>query len=557
VHVLATAPSGDASDQAALREAATRTIERGAPSAAVPLFLRLLEEPLDVPERAALLVQLGRAEYVAGLFPAATGHLEDAYRIASDPSVRGAALALLLQSSLGSVDALTTRAEEVPQAVDALGPGDRELALRLHAYAMLMRRSGTSDEQLVSFGSLGGDTPGEAVVLAHLLLHRIRHGASAAEIADLAQRAGRQADALIEDGTSTTAFTAVILGLRWSDRLDQAERILERAVADARRRGSITDFANALGLRGEVYVRRGMLRDAEADARAAQAAELEQGWRFPRGLIALLQSLIAQGRAAEAAEALEAEVGDAVLADAPPMLALMLTRAQVRAALGDHARAVGEFEEAARRRQRWGGAAPSWIGDLLLAADSHDALGSHEAAQGLRSQARRLATQWDTPGALGQVTRAEALFGGAGERIERLRDAVALLERSPARLELAHALVDLGAALRRAGHRADARAPLRAGFEIAVACAAATLAEDARHELAASGVRVRRPRLTGAESLTPSERRIADMAADGSSNAEIAQALFVTVKTVEMHLTHVYRKLGIRGRGELAAALAS
>jgi DNA-binding CsgD family transcriptional regulator len=141
--------------------------------------------------------------------------------------------------------------------------------------------------------------------------------------------------------------------------------------------------------------------------------------------------------------------------------------------------------------------------------------------------------------------------------VERLRDAVTLLERSPARHELARALVDLGAALRRDGHRSDARAPLRDGYELARECGAQALAEDARHQLAASGVRIRRARLTGAESLTASERRIADMAAAGSSNAEIAQALFVTVKTVEMHLTHVYRKLEIPGRGELARALAS
>jgi DNA-binding CsgD family transcriptional regulator len=557
VHVLATAPGGDAADAATLREAATRTIERGAPSAAVPLFLRLLEEPRDARERAEVLVELGRAEYVAGLFGEATGHLDEAYRIAGDPSLRGAALALLLQVSLGSVDALATLAEEVPQAVEALRQGDRELALRLQAYAMLMRLAGPDAEQLERFGRLPGDTPGEAIVLAHLVLQRIRSGANAAEIAALAERAGRQVDALIEDGTSTTAFTAVILGLRWSDRLDPAERILQRAIAAAQQRGSTTDFANALGLRGEVYVRRGMLREAEADARTAQATELDQGWRFPRGLTALLLSLVAQGRASEAAEVLAAEVGDRALPNAPPMLALMLTRAQVRAALGDHSGAVAEFEEAVRRREKWGGPAPSWIADMLVAAESHGALGSHEAAEALRAQARALATQWGTPGALGQVARAEALFGKAGDRVERLRDAVTLLERSPARHELARALVDLGAALRRDGHRRDARAPLRDGYELARECGAQALAEDARHQLAASGVRIRRARLTGADSLTASERRIADMAAAGSSNAEIAQALFVTVKTVEMHLTHVYRKLEIPGRGELARALAS
>src|SRR5919204_4045774 len=278
VHLLMTAPIGESSDKAALHEAAVLAVDRGAPAAAVPLYLRLLDEPLGARERADVLLELGRAEYIAGLFGEATGHLEEAYRIAHDPSVRGAALVLLLQASLGSVEALATLADDVPRAVEALRDHDRELALRLQAYAMLMRRDGTDAEQLASFRALAGDTPGEATVLAHLVLQRVRHGASAAEIADLATRAARQVDALIEDGTSTTAFIAVTLGLRWADRLDDAERILERAIEVARQRGSTTDFANALGLRGEVYVRRGLLREAEADARTAQATQLEQGW---------------------------------------------------------------------------------------------------------------------------------------------------------------------------------------------------------------------------------------------------------------------------------------
>jgi DNA-binding CsgD family transcriptional regulator len=170
-------------------------------------------------------------------------------------------------------------------------------------------------------------------------------------------------------------------------------------------------------------------------------------------------------------------------------------------------------------------------------------------------QARALADKWGTPAAVGQVTRADALQLSGSVQIEGLSEAVALLEQSPARLELTRALIDLGAALRRAGHRGEARTPLRRGYELARQCGADGLAETARHELAASGVRIRRERLTGVESLTPSERRIADMASAGSSNVEIAQALFVTVKTVEMHLTRIYRKLEIPGRSALAVAL--
>jgi DNA-binding CsgD family transcriptional regulator len=556
VHLLATAPGGSAADRRTLDDAAVRTVERGAPAAAVPLFRRLLDEPLDQGERAAVLLRLGRAEYAAGQLDAAAEHLEQAHYGAADPITAARALAQLLQASSVRTNALEQLADSAEQLIDSIQGQDREAALQLQAQTILIPRAGApADERLAQLARLPGDTAGEAVILGHLVFRRISAGASAAEIADLAGRAARQVEAIVEDGTTTTAFTGVILGLRWSDHLDAAERALEQAIAIARRRGSTIDFANCLGLRGEVFLRRGMLREGEADGRVAQAAELLPSWWFARGLNPLLQSLVLQGRAEEAAEIITAELGDQILPDVPPMISLMLTRLQLRAALGDHTGAVAEFDEAVRRREKWGGITPSWIGDILTAADSHVRLGDHAAAGVLRVQARALADQWGTPGAAGQVTRADALQQSGSIQIEGLSEAVALLEQSPARLELTRALIDLGAALRRAGHRGEARTPLRRGYELARQCGADRLAETARQELAASGVRIRRERLTGLESLTPSERRIADMAANGSSNAEIAQALFVTVKTVEMHLTRIYRKLEIPGRSALAAAL--
>jgi DNA-binding CsgD family transcriptional regulator len=156
------------------------------------------------------------------------------------------------------------------------------------------------------------------------------------------------------------------------------------------------------------------------------------------------------------------------------------------------------------------------------------------------------AEEWGTPRALGMALHA------AG----RLEEAVAVLGPSPARLEYAHALTDLGAALRRANQRAAARDPLRQALDVADACGAEPLAERARHELHAAGGRPRRPRISGVDALTASERRIAEMAAGGLTNPEIAQALFVTRKTVEAHLGAAYRKLDIRSRSELPAALS-
>jgi DNA-binding CsgD family transcriptional regulator len=116
--------------------------------------------------------------------------------------------------------------------------------------------------------------------------------------------------------------------------------------------------------------------------------------------------------------------------------------------------------------------------------------------------------------------------------------------------------VELGAALRRANQRTEAREPLRAGLDLALGCGATRLADRARTELRATGARPRRESLSGAAALTPSERRVAEMAASGLSNAEIAQALFVTVKTVEGHLSGAYRKLDVRSRTELGDALS-
>jgi DNA-binding CsgD family transcriptional regulator len=166
------------------------------------------------------------------------------------------------------------------------------------------------------------------------------------------------------------------------------------------------------------------------------------------------------------------------------------------------------------------------------------------------------ARRWGAASGIGIALRAVALVEGGARSVDRLREAVEVLDGSPARLEHARALIDLGAALRRANRRAEARSALQNGLDMAVNCGARPLAERARTELRAAGGRSSDPAGTGLEQLTASERRVAELAAEGRSNPEIAQALFVTRKTVETHLGHVYSKLDISGRGKLARVLA-
>jgi DNA-binding NarL/FixJ family response regulator len=139
--------------------------------------------------------------------------------------------------------------------------------------------------------------------------------------------------------------------------------------------------------------------------------------------------------------------------------------------------------------------------------------------------------------------------------LPELQESIAVLEGGPAAIQLARSLVQLGSTLRRTGAVTEARAPLERAYELAIACGSPGLAESARVELAASGVRRLVGDSGGAAGLTPSERRVADLAAEGRTNREIAQELFVTPKTVEVHLSAAYRKLGISSRRELAAAL--
>jgi DNA-binding CsgD family transcriptional regulator len=147
------------------------------------------------------------------------------------------------------------------------------------------------------------------------------------------------------------------------------------------------------------------------------------------------------------------------------------------------------------------------------------------------------------------------MIEGGAAGLADLAEAVDMLESTPARLEHARALVELGAALRRANRRAEARERLHEGVDIAHRIGASALVEQANEELAATGARPRKLLQTGIETLTASERRVAQLAAEDMSNKEIAQALFVTVKTVEVHLSSVYRKLGLTSRRQLASAL--
>ncbi len=350
------------------------------------------------------------------------------------------------------------------------------------------------------------------------------------------------------------ATTATVLAM--AD-LDEAVIAYDDLLAEAHRRGSIMFLAAVRGNRGQALVWRGELAEAEADCREGLAACEAWGtsWRLKAHLAAFLaEALIEQGKLDAAVTALT-RAGYEPTADSATLLFVRESRARLRVLRGDLAGGVEEMLAAGRLFEGVGGRNPAYLAWRSQAALALLQLGERDKASRLAAEELELARTWGAPRALGAALRAVGLVEGGTTGLALLEQAVDVLAESPARLEHAKARTVLGATLRRANRRTDAREQLRQGLELATLCGAAPLAARAETELLATGARPRRISLSGVASLTPSERRVADMAAEGPTNREIAQALFVTSRTVEVHLTSIYGKLGISSRSQLAGAL--
>jgi DNA-binding CsgD family transcriptional regulator len=230
------------------------------------------------------------------------------------------------------------------------------------------------------------------------------------------------------------------------------------------------------------------------------------------------------------------------------------SRGRLRVAQGRFEEALADLFDVGRFSRVSNPAVFAW---RSYAAPALAALGRHEEARELLAQELERARCFGVARAIGVNLRATGVLEGGDKGIGLLRESVAALEDCPSVLERARSRVELGSALRRRGRRADSLPWLRDGLELADRAGALALAQRARQELADAGARPHRPARVGRDALTPTELRVARMAAEGATNKEIAQGLFVSLRTVETHLTHTYAKLGIGSRPELVAALAA
>lgn len=555
-------PTGEAGRVELLRRVASRALAQGAPGAAAVWLTRALSEPPPPALRPEVLLELGSAELRLGM-PNAVEHLAEAVAEIRSPAlltiaVRQFANAL---SMSGNPDAAIAVIESVIAVVE---PENRELALILEAeLAAKSQQAGrgaraTVAMRLARHGDLRGDTPGERLALASLAFERARASESESEAVLCIEPVLAGGGLPRQQPDVVGPFYALVIGLLATDALDLACRCIEQALADARARGSVPAMAFLTAHRGWFHLRRGEVALAQTDAQTAldlmTTHDIRLGNRFALAL--LLETLMENGQLEAAEDALRSS---GLGADVPPGLAnnnLLQARGVLRIAQGGAQAGLDDLFEFDRRDRLWGAANPlasRWRSHacraLRMAGD--DARARRMAAEDLE-RARR----WGAASGIGVALQAAALVEGDAASMDRLNEAVRVLQHSPAKLECARALTDLGAAQRRANRRAEARGTLEQGLELARRCGAAALAERARIELRAAGGRSSDPTGSGVRLLTVSERRIAELAAKGHSNPQIAQILFVTRKTVETHLGHVYSKLDISGRAELGRVWA-
>lgn len=349
-----------------------------------------------------------------------------------------------------------------------------------------------------------------------------------------------------------------VLTLILADELDAARRATAHAQTYARRRGVLPELVAATWISGLVAWGYGDLANAEADFRQAlQIAGVGQIRFAERPVRAALASvLIARGEHDAAAAELDASgIMTEAIRDVVWDAVALFPRGQLHLEHGRFEQAAADFLQLERLSIRWGVIGLPTPPARICAARAVAALGDRERARTLADAALTHARRWGAPTLVSRALRTSALGLEGTDRLTTLQEAVTVLEGSPARLVRAEALADLGAALRRARRATDARPHLHEALELARRCGAVGLAKQAFDELAASGERLRRYTPIGVESLTPSQRRVAELAASGMTNRQIAQTLFLTVKTIESHLAAAYDTLGIRSRRALPEAL--
>ncbi|HET6353182.1 AAA family ATPase [Streptomyces sp.] len=560
-HVLHCAP-GQPFAPEVLRRAAAEASDAGAHDRAALYLRRALREPLTEEERAAVLCLLGEAELESSV-PTAIDELRRSLQLSKAPSEQTSA-ARRLAGALFAVDRYLDALDVLERTSAAIRPVDPSYALRLEIdflFISLVELASAARAYPRLMDLAMTDASGTAVerpLAALLSLRGAMVGEDAEEVVRLARIALGHGLAPADD--ESVVYHCAMLALGAAGRPDLGHDYAEAAIDEARARGAVFQYAHAVAMRGNANARLGRTLECEADAEAALEALLEVG--VPLGsshtvfaVATLIESLTRQGRIEEAQSLLERSGMDGQLHpywinDYP-----LLARGWLRVEQGRLEEGLADFLACGARTVARNMPAPGFYPWRSEAALVHARLGHAEEAVRLAEEEVTLARRWGVPEMTAVALRALGIVTGGPEGLQMLDEAVGVLETSLARFRYAQALADRGALAMRCSRILEARADLQEAVSVAHACNAGVVAQGALRELRALGDRPRTRTFQGVDALTPTERRVADLAAGGMTNREIAQHLFVGLRTVEIHLTHVYGKLGIKGRQGLAEAL--
>ncbi|MEU6733952.1 LuxR family transcriptional regulator [Streptomyces physcomitrii] len=590
-----------------LRDAAAVAVREARPADAVRYLRRALDEPLPDALRQRLLTELGSLEYSGSTAPGGIPRLTEALRLpaGSQDRVRtalalGTALAdrgevqpavRLLHRVAGGLAGHPELARTVQAAVALLS--DQDQTVRAEAYRAL---SDTADRSPSLVGTAGA---------ALLVRYAATAGTSSAREAmgRIRELLTGPADPLAEPFLLGTAAAVA----QWADELDEAEALVERGL-DGQRPGYLHPMAAALrnvrldvtaargdhqrilaehaarsgpdphgsesagpgpesashgpelpwrgaesARRGSEYVQRGPESAQHGPESARRGSEYVQRGPDNADAHAVL-ALVATGRLGRARRLVDSRLlREAV--ESWELNRFLYARGVLRSAEGDLPGALHDFLESGRRQSARTVHSPVVTPWRSAAAACQLALGNRPEALALATEELRLARVWDTPRTVGRALRALGRATGGPEGLQLTTEAVELLRSAPDGNELAAALLDLGIQLLAGGDRPRARAALREAAAHAERLGALHLRTQAADALRETGARRAPSPHTGADSLTAGERRVADLAAQGRTNTEIAELLGLARRTVETHLTSTYRKLGVRGRGELGVGL--
>jgi len=557
-HLAAAEPGRDEWVADQLEEAGTLALRQGASVQAVRYLARALAEQPSESRRDEMLLHLAQAE--AGVDAgSAQAHLCRSLELGVEPT-RIAAASLEVARRCQDLAARTELGTFLGRVATLLSDDERVTRIELLVAALLVSRSpGEAAAAAEALGSavessseLGSTAEREAIALS-AVVDIGRAGAVPSEIATTVRRALLGEEIVSHNPLRCELWARSLLALARAGEFEEADLHARQAQAVARSHDlelAEAEFSTTLAVS---LALQGSLAEAEAQARRALTVSGDLPWsRRPEAAACLVGVLLDSGRRDDADEVVAMFDPGLLPSSSFEGQALREQRGRIRTAQGRFAEGLADLLAAGRQAEEHGVDSPlvtSWRSEaaLALAKEGHESEAVRHADAHLEL-ARANGTSW----VVGSALHVLAVVGEATQRLQRLEEAVTLLENSPAQLRLASALIDLGHELREAGAPpATARSTLRRGADLALRSGAAPLLAKAAAELRSSGARPRRLALSGTEALTSSEHRVVALAAKGFTNSEIARQLFLAEKTVEGHLLRAYRKLEVRSRREL------